>query len=131
MPKILLAFIIGLLALFYFFCPYAKADVPREMKPVYTIANNYATTAVNTGAFAQLDSSMDATCYALEIANSGANPLYLAIGASSAEEALPYTIPGASGLNFVPLVVKKGQRLTGRALVANNTSGVLIINCLQ
>lgn len=101
-------------------------------KPVYRIGVAMASTTITTAAYVQLDAALDASCSALDVFNSGANPIYLALGAASSEINIPYLIPIAMTAPVrvhIPLPI--GKRLSARSLSADVTAGFLIINCLQ
>ena len=122
-----------LLTLFSFFVyGTAHAADPSNLRPVYRIGVAMAATTITTAAYVELDSEMDSSCTALDVFNSGANPIYLAIGPASSESPIPYLIPiSMTHPVRVNIAIKKGVRLSARSLSADVTTGFLIINCLQ
>lgn len=89
-------------------------------------------TVITTSAWVVLDSSVDASCSALEIFNGTGCMLKLSTGGASAEDAseLPYyIIPGGSS-SIIPLELTKGARLSAKAVDTDTVAGLLIINSL-
>ena len=101
-------------------------------KPSYTIYVAAASTNITTGAYLQLDAAMDSSCSEIDVFNSTASAIYLAVGSASSEINIPYTFgPGAGTSYRARIPIAKGVRLSARALTANATTGFFIINCLQ
>lgn len=108
----------------------AKADA--NVHPVYTIVNANASTNIGTGAYVQLDSAMNARCDQIEVHNTSGSPLFLAIGAASSEQDIPFTFaPGYLGSEPINVNIQKGVRLSAKSASGTANSGFLIVNCLQ
>lgn len=95
--------------------------------PAHRIRNAYASTAVTTSAWVQLDSSLDSSCKIVEIFDSGGQTMELGVGASGSEASLPfYVVPGGNGR--IPLTLCAGQRLAIKAVSGTASTGEFIIN---
>lgn len=99
--------------------------------PIKRILNNCASTAITTAAWVELMASMPDDTDQMEIFNSSGSVLKFAIGPSGSEYEIPYyVIPGGPS-GRIGFLMNKGQRLTVRAVDANATTGLLIINMLR
>lgn len=121
------------LALYLFafvFCgliSWARAD-----QPAFKISLSAASTTITTAAYVELDSATDASCNKLSVWNSTTQPIYLAIGASGAENIIKYDVaPGGGAVHLIHQPLARGVRLTARAVGADAATGYLIVNCLQ
>lgn len=74
--------------------------------------------------------SMLAACSAVQVHNTGSQPIKLGAGAAAAEVDTGLLFPiGVSIL--VPIELKKGVRLAVRSMGATQSSGFLTFSCLQ
>lgn len=93
--------------------------------PIQIIRYDY-TVNVTTGAWVQLDSSLNGDVSYAEIFDSSGETLKLGIGPSGSEYDLIYIIPGGNGK--IALKLCQGQRLSVRAVSATASSGELVLN---
>jgi hypothetical protein len=97
---------------------------------VQTIRNVYSSTNVTTGAWVQLDASLDYTSNYIELFDSSGSALELGIGPSGSEVRVALIPPGGFAVTQ-KLRFDQGQRLAIRAVDANATTGQLIINLMR
>ncbi len=103
----------------------------RPHVPVHRIRYDYAVN-VTTGAWVQLDASLDAACSYIEIFDSSGQTMELGIGASGSESSLPfYIFPGGNAPQLVACPLPAGCRLAVKAVSGNATTGELTINFYQ
>ncbi len=98
--------------------------------PVQRIRNAFATTAVTTGAWVELDASLNNQSEILEIFNSSTSILEFSTGASGAEAShiIPMYVLPSGGNGRIRMNLGKNTRLTVRAVDANASAGELILN---
>lgn len=92
------------------------------------VVNNCATTNV-TAAYLQLLATIGNGCAAVQVQNTSAQVITLAVGAAGSEKDKFSIGPGLS--EMFPLELKSGDRLSAKAPIANATTGALIVNFLQ
>lgn len=105
--------------------------MPRSLlarKPVATIAFSMSGANITTAAYTQLIAAMAAPASAVEVFSPSGSSIKLAVGGAGAEVDIPYTIPPGGSAVFLPLEIKAGVRLSAKALDANATTGLLILN---
>lgn len=96
--------------------------------PVGKLRLDISGTNITTAAWAEISSSIPASCTAITVAYTGDGILKLAKGAAAAEVELPmYLTPGMNS-GLIPLELTKAWRLSARAVDQNVTSGELVIN---
>lgn len=98
-------------------------------RPVQVIRNDYTSTNVTTSAWVQLDSSMDADTYELEIFDSSGSTLQLGLGAAGSETSIPFYIVPGGNANLISVSIPRGTRLAIKAIDATASTGQLVINC--
>lgn len=88
-----------------------------------------AITSITTAAWTELvaAASMTKACTAMTVDYSGDATLYLGVGASGSEVALPILIP-PGGLPLIPIELSRLTRLSLKAVDQNITDGVIILN---
>lgn len=99
-------------------------------RPYGTIPNNLATNPITAAAWAVLSASLPFPACAIEIFNPSGSTIQLSIGAAGLEAAnlIPYTIlPGGSSI-FLPMELKKGVRLSAKAIDADANAGYFTMN---
>jgi len=84
------------------------------------------TTPVTTAAYTQLTASTAAAINEISIFDASGETLVLAFGAAGAEVDKIYIFPGGNGRE--PLSIPAGTRVSVKAVSANTTSGLLLIN---
>lgn len=98
-------------------------------KPVRTpVVNNCATTNV-TNAYLQLLATIGNGASAIQVQNTSAQVITLAVGSAGSEKDQVSIGPGLS--ETFPIELKSGDRLSAKAPIANATTGALIVNFLQ
>lgn len=95
--------------------------------PVQTIRNDYASANVTTGAWVQLDASLDSRVSHAEISDSSGQVMELGYGPVGSEQRL-ILLPEGGLFSRFPLKLDAGMRLAVRAVSGDATSGNLIIN---
>lgn len=98
-----------------------SSGIPKQI-----IRNDYSSTNVTTGAYVELDASIDGDILEVEIFDSSGQTMVLALGAASAEDDMIYIMPGGNGR--ISLIINKLQRLSVKAVSGNATSGELTMN---
>lgn len=96
--------------------------------PVAAFLIDTSSANITTGAYSQIVASASSkNSRMLEIFNSTSSVLQLAIGAAGAEVVMPfYIMPGGNGA--IMCMISMGQRISVKAVDANATLGLLIIN---
>jgi hypothetical protein len=103
-----------------------------QVTPGYTVFNDNSSTTITTAAYVQLVASTAVSCSQLVIFNSSSKAIVLALGAASSEANIQYDIPpSANILTTIPVRIPSGLRLSAKAVAADATTGLLIINCLR
>lgn len=91
------------------------------------IINDCTVTTITTAAWVQLTATLDASCSGLEIENTSAKSIQIGVGASGSEVAFYAVAPGVNTV-LIPHELKKGSRISAKAVTADATTGALIIN---
>lgn len=119
----------------FVFCTLAisgLAQAQNTAQPAFAITVNVTDTDIPEASFLALDAATDASCTSIMVANSTSKVVYLAVGASSAEQRIKFDFPpSAAAVYHVKLPLAKGVRLTARAVGAAADSGFFTVNCLQ
>lgn len=98
--------------------------------PVGTaIANDCSSTNITSAAYVQLTSSLSVPCSGIEVQNTSAKAIQVAIGGAGSEVVKWIIAPSVIG-TIIPAEFKKGVRIAAKALGADATTGFLIINFL-
>lgn len=99
-------------------------------KPVATFQHNYFVTNVPTSAWVELITATSEPFDAVEIFSATGSIILLSTGSAGQEDdnQVPYTIlPGGSGI-LLPYNLRKGARLSAKALDITAAKGYLILN---
>jgi len=102
----------------------ANQDYAPVNTPIYV---NLSSTNITTAAYVELLASTSTKARKIQVWLSNGNALYLAFGASSSEVDKYIVPPGAAGV-LLDFVIPASTRLSAKAVAANATSGLLIIN---
>lgn len=94
-----------------------------------TIRNDYSSVNVTTGAWVQLDSSLDHTTGWIELFDSSGQTLELGQGPSGSESRICIIPPGGFAVPRA-LLLPQGMRLSIRAISASATTGEIDINLM-
>lgn len=94
------------------------------------VANDCSSTTITSAAYVVLSASLSVACSGIEVQNTSAKAIKLAIGGAGAEVDKYIIAPATVGI-IVPMEFKKGARLSAKALGADATTGFLIVNFLQ
>lgn len=94
------------------------------------IANDCTGTTITSAAYVQMVASLGKACSGIEVQNTSAKAIKLAVGAAASEVDFMVIAPGVNSI-LLPHEIAKGQRLSAKALGADATTGFLIINFLQ
>lgn len=99
-------------------------------KPVAKLSLNVGSNNIATNAYTQISASLPEPFSFLEIYNPTTKILILAVGAAASEADLPVYIYPSTQPQLIPFdgQIKKGQRLSVKALDASATTGYLILN---
>lgn len=97
-------------------------------KPLETLCLDMSSTNITTSAYAVLIASKNYSCSGMEVLNPSSSPMKIAIGGSGSEVDIPYTIPQGGSLIFIPVEMKKADRLTAKAIGTSVSTGYLVIN---
>ncbi len=97
---------------------------------VQTVSIDMSSTNVTTSAYLELIAALSYGASAVEVINNSASPMKLSVGAAGSEASflVPYTIPPGGTPGLIPHAFKAGARISVEALIANVTSGSLILN---
>ncbi len=92
----------------------------------------YASTNLTTSAYVQLIASLTKSIKGVSVYNTGANAVFLAVGASGQESNQIIISPMTAGTPavYIPLVVSQSQRISVIASTGTISSGVLNLNFL-
>ena len=104
----------------------ASSASSSDLVLIDTVYNDYSSTPVTTAAYVTLIASLPAAVKQVEIFDSSGSVLTLALGAAAAEVDINQVIPGGNGL--IPCVITAAARLSIKAVSANASSGLLVIN---
>lgn len=86
-------------------------------------------TPITAAAYATLVASLPAACSAVQVQNTSGSAIKLAIGAAASE--VDQIIVAPQAIEIIPVSgFKKALRLSGKAMVADTATGVLVINFL-
>lgn len=89
-----------------------------------------SSTNVTSSAYVTFSASLANSCSAIQIHNTGAQPIKLATGVASSEVDTGVIFPiGVSIL--IPQELKKGVRLSVRSMGSTQSSGLLLFSCFQ
>lgn len=91
------------------------------------IINDCTVTTITTAAYVQLSSALPNACSGLEVQNTSAKSIQLAIGGAGSEVVFYAVAPGVNTVLF-PHELRKGVRLAAKAVTADASTGALIIN---
>ena len=99
-------------------------------KPVAKESINAGSTNITTAAWVEIVAATSQPFSFLEVFNQTTKILKLAVGASGQEQELPVFIYPGIGSQLIPFneQIKKGQRISARAVDANATTGYLLLN---
>lgn len=98
--------------------------------PVGTpLANDCSSVTITSAAYVQLTASLGASCSAIEVQNTSAKAIKLAVGAA-ASEVDKYIVAPANQSLILPIEIAKGARVSAKALGADATTGFFIVNFL-
>lgn len=84
--------------------------------------------SITTAAYTEISSSLPAAAAAIEIFNSTGRVLILATGAAASETDTDYRIPPGGTTGLIPLNLAKGVRVALKAVDADATSGMVLMN---
>ena len=98
----------------------------RGSKLSQVIRNDASSVNITTGAWLELDDSLDGDSNHIDVFNSTGEELRLAIGPAGSEQEVARIF--TSGLDHQPLLLNEKMRLSVRAVSANATTGELIMN---
>jgi len=129
--KLFLAFLISV------FASFAIANSPgaigvRAPVPIAPFVLDTSGTNVTNAAWVQFvaAASMTYACSAVQIHNTGAQPIRLGVGAAASETETGILFPVGVSI-LLPVVLKKGVRLAVRSSGSTQSSGLLTMSCLQ
>lgn len=129
--KLFLAFLISV------FASFAIANSPgaigvRAPVPTEPFVLDTSGTNVTNAAWVQFvaAASMTYACSAVQIHNTGAQPIRLGVGAAASETETGILFPVGVSI-LLPVVLKKGVRLAVRSSGSTQSSGLLTMSCLQ
>jgi hypothetical protein len=94
------------------------------------VVNDNSGTTIAAADWVQLSSALPTPAAAVEIFNTSARAIKLAVGAEDAEVEIPYVVPPSAIGTIIPVSLKKGVRLSAKALGTDATTGFLVINFL-
>lgn len=93
------------------------------------IARDCTAAPITAAAYVVLSASLPFACSAIEVHNTTGQAIQLAVGGAGAEVIQYVCAPGLS--DIIPLeTLKKGVRVAAKALIADTSSGVFIVNML-
>lgn len=120
-----------------FFTSFAIANSPgaigvRAPVPIAPFVLDTSGTNVTNAAWVQFvaAASMTYACSAVQIHNTGAQPIRLGVGAAASETETGILFPVGVSI-LLPVVLKKGVRLSVRSSGSTQSSGLLTMSCLQ
>jgi len=129
--KLFLAFLISV------FASFAIANSPGAIRvrapvPIAPFVLDTSGTNVTNAAWVQFvaAASMTYACSAVQIHNTGAQPIRLGVGAAASETETGILFPVGVSI-LLPVVLKKGVRLAVRSSGSTQSSGLLTMSCLQ
>ena len=100
-------------------------------RPVGTpVANDNSSATIPTATYKELSAALPVAASAVEVFNTSSKAIQLSLGAGGAEVAVPYIVPPSAIGQIIPMTLKKGQRLTAKALGADATTGFFVVNFL-
>lgn len=120
-----------LMVLTTLFCVTAFADLTHLSRSVgVPAALDTSSTNITNSAYVTFIASTGNACSAIQIHNSGAQPIKIAVGAASSEVDTGEVFPiGVSIL--VPATIAKGVRISVKSLGSTESSGILTWACFQ
>lgn len=127
-----LILLLGLTLSFSAFANSPGAIGIRKPVPVAPIVLNTSSTNVTSAAWVELATAVNRTfaCSAVQVHNTGAQPIKLGMGAAASETEVGLLFPiGVSIL--VPVVLPKSVRLAVRSMGSTQSSGLLTLSCFQ
>lgn len=126
-------FFLASLLLFFSFSIFAASPGGTGVRgpvPSIPITLDTSSSNVTSGAWVTFSAVNPYACSAIQIHNTGAQPIKMAKGAAAAETELGILFPiGVSIL--LPVQLPKGVRLSVRSMGATQSSGLLTFSCLQ
>lgn len=120
-----------ILSLLLVFCFFAHAEYPNLRRAVLApVVLDTSSTNVTAAAYVTFAASLTNACSAIQIHNTGAQPIKLATGAAASEVDTGVIFPiGVSIL--IPEELKKAVRLSVRSMGGTQATGLLIFTCFQ
>lgn len=99
-------------------------------KPVKTVTLDMSGANITTSAWVQILAAASNLygCSAIEVFNPSGSSIQIATGAAASEVALPMTILPGGTSGPVPFEISGGKRISLKAIDANVTSGLFVIN---
>lgn len=94
-----------------------------------SVANDCTSTTITAAAYVTMVASLAGACSAIEVFNTTAKAIKLAIGAAASEADI-YTLPPGTKSEIIPREIKKATRISAKALGADATTGFLVVNFL-
>lgn len=93
------------------------------------VINDCTVTTITAAAYVTMVASLAKSCSAIEVQNTSAKIIKLAIGAAASEVDFYVIAPGVNGVIF-PKTIPKGSRISAKAITADATTGALVINTI-
>ncbi len=95
------------------------------------VVNDCSATTITAAAYVEMSAVLAAPASAIEVFNTSAKAIKLAIGTAGNEVDLGFWVPPATVGMVIPVVIKNALRLTAKALTADATTGFLVVNFLE
>lgn len=116
------------------FCLTALADSPGSIGVRRSVgvpaALDTSSTSVTSSAYVTFIASTAFACSSVQLHNSGAQPIKIAVGAAGSEVDIGEVFPiGVSIL--VPEIISKGVRISVKSIGGTQSSGILTWACFQ
>lgn len=106
-----------------------KGDLGLRRAVGTPAALDTSSTTITNGAYVQLQASTSAPCSAVSATNSGAQPIYFAVGSAGNEVNLFIIPPGGIVPQFLPAEIPKGSRVSLKAAGGSSqTSGIIAVS---
>lgn len=93
------------------------------------IINDNTSVTITAAAYVTLAAATSKSISAIEVQNTSAKTIKLALGAAAAEVDFYACAPGVNGIVF-PKEIPKGTRISAKAITADATTGALVINSM-